>query len=108
VFEFSLRANVAIIKISMESQLSESFSALRRRGAHSGTCSVDRMSTNPKIEKSYHLKPRIILEKNIGYHYLSFYLPQPNPTLVDTRTSDLRKVRGLRNYMTTTHGESQG
>jgi len=69
---------------------------------------VDRLSTNPKFEKSYHLKPRMILEKNVGYHHLTSYLLQPNPTLLDTITSDLTKVRGLRNPMTTAHGDPQG
>jgi hypothetical protein len=50
----------------------------------------------------------MILEKNVGYHHLTFYLLQPNPTLLDTITSDLKKVRGLRNPMTTTHGDPQG
>jgi len=30
------------------------------------TCSVDRLSTNPRFEKSYHLKPHMIPEKNYG------------------------------------------
>jgi len=60
------------------------------------------------FEKSYHLKPRMIPEKNVGYHHLTSYLLQLNPTLLDTITSDLTKVPGLRNPMTTTHGDPQG
>ena len=75
---------------------------------HSGTCFVDRLSTNPRFEKSYHLKPRMILENGVGYHHLTSYLLQPNPTLLDRITSDLKKVRGLRNPMTTKHGDPQG
>jgi hypothetical protein len=50
----------------------------------------------------------MILEKNLGYHHLTSHLLQLNPTLLDTITSDLTKVRGLRNPMTTTHGDPQG
>ena len=32
------------------------------------------LSTNPRFEKSYHLKPPRILEKNVGYHHLSTHL----------------------------------
>ena len=39
----------------------------------------------------------MIPEKNVGYHHLTSYLLQPNPTLLDTIASDLKKVRGLRN-----------
>jgi len=28
----------------------------------------------------------VILEKNVGYHHLTSYLLQPNPTLLDTIT----------------------
>ena len=47
----------------------------------------------------------MVPEKILGYHHLGPYLLQPNPTLLDTITSDLTKVRGLRNPMTTTHGD---
>jgi hypothetical protein len=50
----------------------------------------------------------MILEKNEGYHHLTSHLLQPNPTLLDTITSDLTKVRGLRNPRTATHGDPQG
>jgi hypothetical protein len=40
--------------------------------------------------------------------HLTFYLLQPNPTLLETITSDLTEVRGLRNPMTTTHRDQQG
>jgi len=69
---------------------------------------VDRLSTNPIFEKIYHLKPRMVLEKNVGYRHLTSYLLQPNPTLLDTITSDLTKVPGLRNPMTSTHDDPQG
>jgi hypothetical protein len=85
--------------------------AVRRRGAHSGTCSVNRLSTNPKYEKRYHLKPPMILEKNVGYNDLTTCFLQLNPILLDTITSDLTKVRGLRNpmtYRTPTHDYPQG
>jgi hypothetical protein len=50
----------------------------------------------------------MILEKNVGYHHLTSYLLQLNPILLDTITSDLKKVRGRHNPMTTTHGDPQG
>ena len=34
----------------------------------------------------------MIPEKNVGYDHLTSYLLQPNPTLLDTITSDLTKV----------------
>ena len=50
----------------------------------------------------------MVLEKNVGYHHLTSYLLQPNPTLLDMITRDLTKVRGLHNPMTTTHADPQG
>ena len=50
----------------------------------------------------------MILEKNVGYHHLTSYLLQTNPTLWGAITSDLTKERGLRNPMTATHGDPQG
>jgi hypothetical protein len=50
----------------------------------------------------------MIPEKNVGYHHLTSYLLQPYPTLLDTITTDLTKVRELRNPITTTQGDPQG
>jgi hypothetical protein len=78
--------------------------ALRGRGARSGTCSVDRLSTYPRIEKSYHLKPTMIREKNVGYHNhdLKTCLLHPNLTLLDKNASYPTKVHGVRNTKTPT------
>jgi len=56
--------------------------------------------TNPKNEKSYHLKPPMNLDKTVGYHDLITYLLQPNPTLLDTITSELTKAMWTKNKMT--------
>jgi len=65
--------------------------------------------TNPRYEKSYHPKPPMTLGKNVGIQHLTTFLLQPNPTLLDKITNDLKKVRGLRNPITTstTRGDSQ-
>jgi len=54
--------------------------------AHSGTGSVDGLSTNARYEKSFHQ---------------TTYLRQPNSTLVDNIASDLKKVPWLCNPITT-------
>ena len=52
----------------------------------------------------------MIREKNVGYHNhdLKTFLLHPNLTLLDTITTDLTKVRELRNPITTTQGDPQG
>ena len=79
--------------------------AMRRRVVHSGTCSVDRLSTNPRYEKSCHVKPPMILGKNVGYHHLTIYpsnrirpcwtrLPATWKKFVDYAIPWLQRVQG--------------
>jgi len=48
-------------------------------------CAQWHLSTYPRIEKSYHLKPTMIREKNVGYHNhdLKTFFLHPNLTLLD-------------------------
>jgi len=60
-------------------------------GCAQWTCSVHRLSTNPRFEKGYYLEPSMILGKNVGYHHLSTYLVQPNLTCWTTLPATWRK-----------------